>query len=299
VQPRDAANPGTALEQATELERKANQSTAGQWQSFTRHREVLTELLLQDVRRGSALTLCVLGAGNCNDLDLPRLLEHYAAIHLLDLDASALQRALLQQGLVGSAQLTLHAGVDFTGALDKLPRWARLQVTPEEMSAHPGQAARDVGARLGQKFDRVLSPCVWTQFQLHALRALGARHRLLELTHYTLGLTHLRVLDALLAPGGRALLATELTANTMADLSELDPEVEPLALLQPLVAAAKAIAVAIPEWVLGPLLDDPQLQQGLSTDGPVRAWLWSQGPERSYLTYACWLKSKSRPPPPQ
>lgn len=297
--PLDASDPRAPLEHATELERKANQSTAAQWQSFTRHREVLTELLLEDVPPGSELTLCVLGAGNCNDIELPRLLQHYAEIHLLDLDGSALQRALLQQGLVGSPRIALHAGVDFTAALDKLQRWARLQVTPEELSSHPGRAAREVGARLGQKFDRVLSPCVWTQFQLHALRALGAQHRLLELLYYTLGLTHLRVLDALLAPGGRALLATELTASTMTDLSALAPEGEHLQLLQSLVAEKKAITVAIPERVLGPLLDDPQLQRGLSTGGPIRAWLWSQGPERSYLTYACWLQSKSLPPPPQ
>lgn len=296
MEPRDAAKPGP-LEQAIELERKANQSTANQWQTFTRHREVLTELLLADVPRGSELSLCVLGAGNCNDLDLPRLLEHYAEIHLLDLDPSALERALLRHGLTGMAPIALHGGVDFTAALDKLPRWARMQVTAEEMAAHPGAAASEVGARLGRQFDRVLSPCVWTQFQLHALRVLGAQHRLLELVHYTLGLTHLRVVGALLAPGGRALLATELTANTLTDLSAIDPEAEPLALLQALVAAGKVIAVATPERVLGPLLDDPILQRDFRTSGPVRAWRWSQGPDRSYLAYACWVQSKRSPPP--
>jgi hypothetical protein len=288
-------NDARLLQQALELERKANQSTIEQWDAFASHRRRLTALLLQDVPKASTLTLCVLGAGNCNDLDLALLLQHYAEVHLVDLDVEAVERACVRQAVADSARLRTHPALDLTCALDKLQRWAAMQVTEDELIAHPAAAAKRIAAELGQSFDRVVSPCLWTQFQLHALRALGARHRLLDAVQYTLGLTHLRLFSALLAPQGLGLLVTELTANTTYDLSGLDPDAEHLALVAPLVAAGNAIGVATPTRTLGPLLDDPVLRTRLASTGPCSAWIWSQGPTRSYLTYASWLSSLVAP----
>jgi hypothetical protein len=59
---------------------KLNKSSAAAWEPFTSHREKVTALLTGSAAGGR---LCVLGAGNCNDLDLARLLLAYAEITLV------------------------------------------------------------------------------------------------------------------------------------------------------------------------------------------------------------------------
>ena len=61
-----------------------NQSTRTYWESFGFHRGRITELLAGPSNgRGR---LCILGAGNCNDLDLTKLLEVFEQVVFVDLD---------------------------------------------------------------------------------------------------------------------------------------------------------------------------------------------------------------------
>src|SRR5436190_10645706 len=101
---------------------KYNRSTADSWQTYASHRAEITSLLepLDSSRRGR---VCVLGAGNCNDLHLPTLLEQCDELHLVDIDAAALQTAVTRQGLAGSGNVTLHGGIDLTGVAETLSVW--------------------------------------------------------------------------------------------------------------------------------------------------------------------------------
>ena len=66
----------------------------------------IEQLLLPDVSHPAG-RLCVLGAGNCNDLDLRRLSERFDEIHLIDLDPAALGEAVRRQGVEGCANVRL------------------------------------------------------------------------------------------------------------------------------------------------------------------------------------------------
>src|SRR5690606_24325663 len=74
--------PEIIAEQVALVERqlRANRSTQHQWDTFESHREALTSRIVDSAPRG---TLCLLGAGNCNDVDLERLARHFDAIHLV------------------------------------------------------------------------------------------------------------------------------------------------------------------------------------------------------------------------
>src|SRR6185295_19591792 len=80
------------------LQTDFNASSAAAWESYTSQRQRMTELFT-GAGHSPAGRLCVLGAGNCNDLDLPALLGAYREVHLVDLDEEALNRGVARQGL--------------------------------------------------------------------------------------------------------------------------------------------------------------------------------------------------------
>ncbi|MFT5326875.1 MAG: hypothetical protein ACI8P0_004758, partial [Planctomycetaceae bacterium] len=72
-------------------QRRRNEESRDAWHRYARHRERVTELLLGTVSDTSlecdstrTRRLCLLGAGNCNDVDLKRLAETFDEIHLVD-----------------------------------------------------------------------------------------------------------------------------------------------------------------------------------------------------------------------
>ena len=66
-----------------------NAESRDQWNAFSGHRQKVSALLGAGAEPRAG-RLCVLGAGNCNDLDLASLLQAHREVHLVDLDAVAL-----------------------------------------------------------------------------------------------------------------------------------------------------------------------------------------------------------------
>ena len=140
------------------------------------HIAQVEQLLLPDGLH-SAGRLCVLGAGNCNDLDLPRLAERFAEIHLVDLDATAVTQAVKRQGMEGSAKVHIRAPVDLTGIADSLATWCRAKTSQDQIDAVIRRAV-DAPVALKGPFDVVLSPCILSQIVGYARLALGSAHAL-------------------------------------------------------------------------------------------------------------------------
>lgn len=83
--------------------------------SFASHRRRVTDLIVDRSFRQDS-RLAVLGAGNCNDLDLKILAASFAAVDLFDLDAKVLARGIRFQLMESSPCLFMHGDVDFTGS---------------------------------------------------------------------------------------------------------------------------------------------------------------------------------------
>jgi hypothetical protein len=264
----------------------ANESSSAERESFAGHRRRLTELCARGTERTSERTLCVLGAGNANDLELEELAGRYRAIHLVDIDPEALERAYSRESPATRSRLVRHAPVDLSGSLDRLERWKDLKVSPEELTRHAGETAARVAATLGGPFDVVVSACVLTQLQLGLLTALGDRHPLFEALRYTLSATHLTVLSRLTAPGGRALFATDLTSNELAPEVGGTDEAGLPALLERLVAEGRVIGVAVPELIRRMIADSPTLSRELEPTQVLEVWRWQNGPTRTFVVYA-------------
>ena len=97
-----------------QIQANNNRATSGGWEVAAEHRHQVTELLnCGPINRQGRL--CILGAGNCNNVELTTLLESFREIHLVDVDAIALERGVTSQGLRDSERVTLHGNVDVTG----------------------------------------------------------------------------------------------------------------------------------------------------------------------------------------
>ncbi len=266
-------------------QRSANKSTLAEVESFAPHRARLTELLVALAERRPMGRLCVLGAGNCNDIDLERLLAHYAEIHLVDLDAMTLDHTAERHPPAVRARLFRHAPLDLSGLLSRLEAWRRFEVSATELQTLPERASERISCSLPGPFDVVVSACLLTQMQLAVLHALGEDHRLFVLVRHTLNVVHLRSLTKLIGAGGTALLVSDVSSNETASLVA-GTDVDQLALLSELVRAGNVIYAANPELLRATLADDPWLRRHAVLSPPLSAWLWQNGPDSTFLVYA-------------
>jgi len=268
----------------------ANLSALPHFESFSEHRRRSGALVSAAAPPHSPRTLCVLGAGNCFDLDLSELTRCYDAVHLVDIDGQALERSFARQDRATQARLVLHASVDLSGFLDRIDRWARLEVTPEELMNHANATARTLREQLGGPFDVVLSACMLSQMQLSVVNVLGERHRLFEAVRWTLNLTHFRALAALTRPSGSALFLTDVSAGQLHALNALAPDTDYLALVQELSSTGAVFDFADPKRLTELFHDDPVLRKAFQAFDVKDAWSWSNGPETQFLVYASELR---------
>jgi hypothetical protein len=274
-----------------EAQKTSNRSALPHAASFAGHRERLTAIVEASIVPGAHARLCVLGAGNCHDLDLAHLATLFGEIHLVDIDAASVEGARDRQDGTLKSRIVCHAPVDLSGLVDRIDRWKQMNVTPEEVMNHPADASRKIVEALPGPFDVVLSACLLTQLQLFAVEVLTPTHRLFEAVRQIINLTHLRTLARLVAPEGRAILATDVISSKTYPLRDLAPETD-LTQLMGEILDKNAIFAAHPgllKWTVG---EDPVLSRSVELSPPSDVWLWNNGPELVFLVYALEMKRK-------
>jgi hypothetical protein len=258
------------LERAQQAEQKGNRDVRDLWDRYRTHREHLTAQLLA-LPPGR---LCLLGAGNGNDLDLEALAARFDEIHLVDLDPTALSRATNRQSPATRGKLRSHAPVDLSGLYRQLDR------RPSSLDALVATGATEVTSALPGSFDAVASCCVLSQMSW-ALETLleGGAVPVAELQQ-ALARIHLRTLLGLLAPSGAALLAADMISSLNYDLESV-PSAELPELARRLAADRVAFPVCNPELIRQLLRRDPALAGATLTQG--EPWLWDGPKELTYL----------------
>jgi len=103
-----------------EHQARLNRSTRGQWDLYAHHRRMIERLIIPEER---GQKICVLGAGNCNDLDLAWMSQAYDEVRLVDIDPAALERAVERQAVKTEGSVVLQAPVDLTGIADLIGSW--------------------------------------------------------------------------------------------------------------------------------------------------------------------------------
>jgi hypothetical protein len=282
------------FERAQQAEQTGNQDTRELWERYRGHRQRVTAEILalapggNEVRGGR---LCLLGAGNANDLDLEALATHFDEVHLVDIDAAALKRAAGRQGPAVSAKLHCHAPVDLSGLYWQLDRESQLMPGDAMVTAGTAEVIRQLPSEL----DVIVSCCVLSQMSW-ALECLASSDgRAVPALEQALVRIHLRAMLRSIRPTGAALLVSDLTSSAFYPLDELGPAEDLRALTQTLAAQRAAYTVCNPELLQHIIRYDAELAVSCVPPTLGEPWLW-KGPKLiSYLVYPFVLRRKLRP----
>ncbi len=282
------------MDRIGEEQRRRNQLTRDCWELYGSHRKRVTELIfaarppetLPGQTESTGLRLCVLGAGNCNDLDLPQLLTEFREIHLVDLDSGALAAGVAAQQLTSEPRIGLHGGIDLTGLLDRLASWSP-EAPPD--AAEVDAALQISGNRhdlpLGGPFDVVASVCLLSQLLETVKLALGETHPRYLSVLQAVRARHLRQVVDLCRPGGRLVIVIDfVSSDTCRELITVAEDRLP-ALAEQLVTSRNFFTGLNPFLLRGLFSSDPWLAARVTDPRLSPPWRW-QFPTRVYAVCA-------------
>lgn len=260
------------------VQQDRNRESKDAWELYEPHRNRVTSLILNALPAGSTNRLCLLGAGNCNDVDLSALTERCTHIQIVDLDAEAMDRGITRQGLSEHPAVQLLSGVDLTGVFGQLGSFAPGSTGIDS----PVQTAKSYSpTELTGGFDVTVSLCLLSQLVDAVLQSFKDPQAAGELTR-AVRQRHLQLLLEQCRPGGRTVLISEIvSSDTAPELPEIDDARLP-AFLAGLLSAGNFFTGLHPGIIQQELQSEPSLMS-LASDLQVAApWKWSF----LYRTYA-------------
>ncbi|MDX1928750.1 MAG: hypothetical protein SFV81_19630 [Pirellulaceae bacterium] len=207
---------------------RRNQTTLKAHALFDTHRQRVTDLIkqagvLKQDEGVQAGRMCVLGAGNCNDLDLVELANVFQEIVLVDIDSAAMEQAVANGG--GKA---LRGRVHVTESTDVTGIFERLQAADVKDASSSAVtellALLTVNPKLpSAPFDCIVSTCLISQLLDSVILALGANHPGLVPLLLTLRRQHLRTIVHNLADHGRGIFIFDfVSSQTLPNLMQID-----------------------------------------------------------------------------
>ena len=260
-----------------------NRQTAANWSAFSEHRTRVTDLILASC--GAAVgRLAILGAGNCNDVDLRALLPVVGSLDLFDVDGEAVRRGVERQQFEGCDRIHIHAGVDVTGAAHCLEPWGSRSPSEKELATYLSRLGLVPALPRAGACDVVVSSCLLSALISTIVDALGPEHpKTLDLVTRVRD-QHIRVLAMQLAAGGRALLISDLvSSDTCPALFDAADETLPT-LMNDVLATRNFFTGTNPIAVAHRL--HTLLAHGVQDVRALGPWRWRISNARAYLVYA-------------
>lgn len=274
-----------------------NRASQASWRAFAAHRDQVTFRL--EAAGAPSRSLCVLGAGNCNDLDLVRLTSCWGKIRLVDIDAEAMQAGVMNQLLAAGVserkgQIEFSA-CDLTGALEHCHEIAQAPSAEGLARLRGALALPPPVGQLGGPYAAVASTCLLSQLIGIFRRAVGESSPELRGLTELVRIQHLRTLAELTAPGGTVLLFTDfVSSDTHPEL--LGAPVGALPAIMDKVLREHGCFTGMNPLLIRRLLGEAPLASYWAGPPAISApWVWDLGP-RSYLVTAITCRRKSGAP---
>ncbi len=270
---------------------RRNTEADATWSLYAPHRERVTRLLL-DARAPTGERLCLLGAGNLNDLDLAALSTAFHEIVLVDVDVAALRRGLSRQGFAEDARFRVVAPTDVSGVFAKLAQMENdQQVSDEAIDSCLRTLAQPHGLSEHVCYDVVASVGLLTQLIDGVIRSVGESHpRSWELVS-AIRTQHLRLMLELTIPGGAAVLVTEIvSSDSCPALLSVDEGGLP-ELVRREVAARNFFTGTNPAALQQLLRTEISLAEQLANTRFAEPWLW-QFLTRTYAVYGLTMRKR-------
>ena len=168
--------------------------------------------LMDELARGSG-ELCVFGAGNCADIDFDYLAKRFSAIHLVDLDAAAIERSRDRQSKALRERIVLHGDRDLSGILDHVDDWAERFPGDAELQQTSFRAAHALLQGIGRPFDVTLSACVLSQLVLPFQETWVMTEEEWDKLSACTTAVHLATLIGATRPGGSGFMAFDVVSS--------------------------------------------------------------------------------------
>lgn len=258
------------------------------WALYSAHRERVTRTLL-DARTVSAERLCLLGAGNLNDFDLGALLAAFREIVLVDLDPDALPRGLTRQGLAGDGRIRIVAPVDVSGVFTELTEMENAQTREAAIERCLRTLAQIPDIDWSGRCDVVASVGLLTQLIDGVTRTIDESHpRSWEIVS-ALRMQHLRLMLELTAPGGAAVLVTEVVSSDSCPALLSVSETKLPDLLRREIAARNFFTGTNPAALQQLLRTEISLAGQLASVRFSEPWLWTFF-ARTYAVFAVTMR---------
>lgn len=284
------------LGRLTKEEQKRNAESRDAWERFGPHRQRVTSLLLDiPTAHHPHASLCLLGAGNLNDVDLRQLLDHYAVIQLVDLDGLAMQQGIERQCITCPPSIQLCEGFDLTGVWPQLEAFTEQTTTPAGALAEFVQHARSAHIPLPRApFDVVASLATLSQLFDAAQRIVGNPTVSWPLIQ-AMRSRHLQLLLDTTKPGGTALLVFEIVSSKTCPTLPSTPPAELPALLKQLVDQNNFFTGLNPAAIAHELISNHYLHSLITTAQFEPPWLWDLGPRVYAVTALRLTRSNTLP----
>ncbi|MEM9720507.1 MAG: hypothetical protein AAGA10_14700 [Bacteroidota bacterium] len=267
-------------------ERSNNFQTRTSWNLYASHRKEVMELISAHQKTPND-TLCLLGAGNCNDVDLPSLLSSFSGVELFDLDKEAIEFALENQQVQGKPGIALHTGIDFSGIIPQLERWQiQAPSLKEKRTCLDLMSRNNWTLPYRERYDLVVSCCMISQM-LHAISRTQLSNR--DQMHLAdwVRLYHLSHLIQLLTPSGTAILLSDVASTERVKESTNSSQLPNSEVLRTLVKEEKFFNGLNPFQMLREAQTHFSNQVYSSLSSP---WIWQFSPQKYFLTYAIVLE---------
>ena len=253
---------------------RRNQLTAGFENQFSGHREQVTHLIRSTGKNGS---VCLLGAGNCNDVDLELISSQFQEVHLADLDAAAVARSRGSLSDALAAKVAIHAPMDLSGAYDEMASWSLAHPPDQERVEALIARVNSHVPSLPGPYDVVASLCLLSQLIESVAICLATEHAKFIALLMAIRNRHLRLLTELTRHGGVAILVSDfVSSDTLPVLHHLtDGE---LAEQMPLILSDRNFFTGSNPVALIQKLEELRAERGpegrVTVTGP---WRWTMG----------------------
>jgi len=204
-----------------------------------------------------------------------------------------MEQGVVRQALRNNPAIHLHGKIDITGRLDGMVGWSpTVRIEAADIETFLKQPILRLGTVLPGPFDVVGSTCLLSQL-IHAIvQAVGARHYQFVPLVQAIRAGHLRLLMHLVAPGGVAVLISDIvSSDTYPELGSVCDQALP-AVLRKLLRERNFFHGVNPIVVTSALRSDVVLSRQVSGTEYITPWLWNLGP-RVYAVCA-WKLRKNR-----
>ncbi|MCA9262534.1 MAG: hypothetical protein KDA60_01750 [Planctomycetales bacterium] len=267
--------------------RRRNAMSRGFRDTFQHHRERVTGLV-SAARRTPRDRVVLLGAGNCNDVDLLSLADQFRHVDLVDLDEDAIRQAVADWDVQSRVNVQTRGNVDLAGFGRLVGNWTPDRIRTDDQMDQLIRAVAEYSfcQELGQ-YDVVVSTCLLSQLIDSLVLTTSPHHaRFVELV-LTVRTRHVaNVLDAAM-PGGRVVIVTDfVSSQTCPELKYWDDR--QLAQMMPQIIESGNFFTGLNPYLLYRLVSaGGPLASRVTSAELVSPWLWDMGKKRFAVSALC------------